>query len=185
MAFWSDTSTESNDPKRQYRFVVDIGEDIVRYVIKKTDKPSFAISEAEHKYLNHTYYYPGRVSWNAINITLVDQGGPDDTAYNLSSLIEDAGYKPQEAEASLATMSKKSAVGKLGHVMIQQLDSAGKVIEKWTLKNAWINDVKYGDLAYDGDDLTELTISVRYDWAELDAGGDLVWKVGAGSRPPR
>ena len=182
MAFWSD-GQKGADPKRQYRFVVDIGGKIVKYVVKKTDKPSFAISEAEHKYLNHTYYYPGRVSWNAITVTLVDQGGDDDTALMLSSIIEASGYRPHQASGDkanqgLATISKKSAVETLGSVTIEQIDSDGAPVEKWTLKNAWINDVKYGDLAYDGDDLVEVTISLRYDWAELDVTGSKVWKVG-------
>ena len=169
MAFWSDA--EHTDPKRQYRFKVDIGISGVKpYVVKKVDKPSYAITEAEHKYLNHTYYYPGRVTWNAITMTLVDPGGGDDVARSLTKLIQDSGYNPQNASTSQQTMSKKSAVANLGSVVITQLDANGNPLETWTLINAWINDVKYGDLAYDGDELTEVTLSFKYDWAELKIG---------------
>lgn len=183
MAFWSDASMKSNDPKRQYRFKVQVGKSgkVEQFVVKKTDKPSFAVSEAEHKFLNHTYYYPGRVTWNVINITLVDQGGPKDTSNALSQMVADAGYDPGNA-LNWRTMSKKTAVGQLGHVIIAQIDADGKTIEQWTLKNAWIQDLKYGDLAYDGDDLTEVSMAIRYDWAQLHtpAGGD-IWSTATAS----
>ena len=178
MAFWSDAT--QTDPKRQYRFTVDLGGKIVQYAVKKADKPSFAVSEAEHKYLNHTYYYPGRVSWNAVTITLVDQGGlglGEDTASAISEIIEASGYLPHGEDGTKnVTMSKIGATTALKHVKIVQINSSGDPVETWTLVNAWINDVKYGDLAYDGDDLTEVTISLRYDWAELETDVATVWK---------
>jgi len=169
MAFWSDTL--HTDPKRQYRFTVQIGGSLSlpSYAVKKADKPSFAISEAEHKFLNHTYYYPGRVTWNAITVTLVDPGGTDDIAKLVSTIIQSSGYVPGSAQ-NMGTMSKQAAVGVLGNVVITQINSEGNPMETWTLVNAWVNDVKYGDLAYDGDELTEVTLSFKYDWAELKIG---------------
>ena len=41
----------------------------------------------------------------------------------------------------------------------------GEELEKWTLKHAWIKEVTFGDLDYGSEDLTEVTIKFRYDWA--------------------
>jgi len=70
-------------------------------------------------------------------------------------------------------MSKAKSAGALGTVYITQVDSDGQELEKWTLWNSFITEIKYGDLAYGDDALTELTVTLKYDWArvETSAGG--------------
>ena len=41
------------------------------------------------------------------------------------------------------------------------------VIETWKLINPFIKSVKYGDLDYSNDELIEIELGLRYDWAEL------------------
>ena len=48
--------------------------------------------------------------------------------------------------------------------------------ETWTLKNAFIIKVAYGELEYGDDALSEVTIDFKYDWAELQVAGDEYWK---------
>ena len=66
------------------------------------------------------------------------------------------------------TMSKAKATTALGQIQIQQIDGNGEAVETWTLWNAWIKDVKYGELDYDGDEMTDVEIELRYDWAYLE-----------------
>ena len=166
MAFWSDASPGSRDPKRQFRWIL-VNDNIPVYTLKKVGKPSFTVQESTHKYINHTFYYPGRVEWNTISMTLADAVDPDGAATVLD-IINQAGYKPAISETDVQTMSKASATASLGRVEIHQLDAKGKVVEKWVLWNAWIKDVKFGDLDYDGDDLTDIELEIRYDWAYLE-----------------
>jgi|TARA_R110001583_G_scaffold99282_1_gene244598 hypothetical protein len=177
--FWSDNfaeSTQLKDPKRQFRFKVEFtgisapqGGALMWYA-KTVNKPSFTINTAEHQYLNHTFYYPGAVTWNPITVTLVDPRDPDMTA-TLSDIVNLSGYTPPSNPNSLGSMSKSRAAGALGAVYISQIDGDGNEIEKWTLWNAFISDVKYGDLAYGTDDLVELSLELRYDWARLQTMG--------------
>lgn len=179
MPFWSENFGEGSDlkdPKRQFRFKVEFtgisaptGGSILWYA-KTATKPSFTVNSAEHVYLNHKFYYPGAVTWNDVSITLVDPRDPD-VAATLSDIVELSGYKPPSDPYSLGTMSKAKAAGALGYVNIIQIDGDGNEIEKWTLHNAFIADLKYGDLAYGTDDLVELTVALKYDWAELDSKG--------------
>ena len=67
-------------------------------------------------------------------------------------------------------MSKGKAAYALGTVRITQLNSYGVSIEEWTLWNAWISALKFGDLEYGSDELLDLTVSLRYDWARLTTG---------------
>mgnify|MGYP000376658311 CR=1 FL=1 len=175
--FWSDQSAQ--DPKRAFRFQVSIqggdGGNIPAYMVKKVSKPSFSISESTHQYLNHTYYYPGRTEWSTVSLTLVDPVDPD-AAKTLVEIIKASGYSPAHGAGDLETMSKNKAASALGKFSIQQIDSEGTVVETWCLHNAWIKDAKFGELAYDSDDLTELEIEVRYDYASFKKGTEnAIW----------
>ena len=176
MPFWSENYGEDaslKDPKRNFRFKIEFqgiqgAQGPMLWFAKTAAKPSFAIAAAEHKYLNHTFYYPGSVTWNDITITMVDPTDPDMTA-TMSAIVEGGGYKPPTDANSLQTMSKASAVNALGNVLITQLDSDGNPLETWTLWNAFITDLKFGDtLAYGDDNLTELSVTLKYDWARVE-----------------
>jgi len=183
MPFWSENfgdGTGLKDPKRKFRFLVtmtgltntaDSGVPSQLFYAKSATKPSFAVAAAEHKYLNHTFYYPGSVSWNDVVITMVDPSGPD-VAATLSDIVVQSGYVVPGTQSDLATMSKAGAASALGTVEIEQLGGDGVAVESWTLHNAFVTEIKYGDLAYGEDDLTELSLTLKYDWATLVTTGD-------------
>ena len=87
-SFWSDTFLE---PKRKYRFKL-LMEGQQPYVVTKVKNPAVKISETPHKFLNHTFYYPGRVEWEPIDISFVDPSGPDDQSGRLFTALKDSGY---------------------------------------------------------------------------------------------
>jgi len=165
MAFWTDSTGQ--DPKRQYRFLVVIGNypEGATWYAKKVDKPAFAVTEAKHNYLNHTFYYPGRVEWQEVGVTLVDPVSPDAVA-NTLAIVQASGYKPPSNFTETTTMSKAASIASLGGVVVQMIDHAGNAIETWTLNGAWIKDAKFGTLDYSGDDLIEIELKFRYDWAD-------------------
>ena len=188
MPFWSTNFGEDktlNDPKRKFRFTVEfqgvaaaIGGAVLWYA-KTVTKPSFQIAAAAHKYLNHTFYYPGSVTWQDVSVTLVDPVDPDMTA-TLSDIVVSSGYSPPADTNSLTTMSKAKAAGALGTVIITQIDAEGKPLEQWTLWNSFMTEVKYGDLEYGGDDLSEMSVTLKYDWARVETAGNSVAIAGSG-----
>ena len=188
MPFWSTNfgeDTTLKDPKRKFRFTVEFqgiqaaqGGAALWYA-KTVSKPSFQINAAEHKYLNHTFYYPGAVSWQDVSLTLVDPVEPDMSA-TLSDIIVQSGYSPPTDANSLGTMSKAKAAGALGTVIITQIDSEGRPLETWTLWNSFISELKYGDLAYGDDELVEMSVTLKYDWARVETEGDSSAVAGSG-----
>tara|TARA_Y100000034_G_C6761427_1_gene339155 strand:+ start:255 stop:842 length:588 start_codon:yes stop_codon:yes gene_type:complete len=176
MPFWSEdfgANPALKDPKRKFRFTVEFqGIDSSQggatlWYAKTVNKPGFTIAAAEHKYLNHTFYYPGSVAWQDVTVTLVDPVDPD-MAATLSDIVVAGGYTPPTTANSLTSMSKARASSALGTVYIQQIDSNGSPIETWTLWNAFITELKFGDLAYGEDDLNELSVTLKYDWARVE-----------------
>ena len=80
MAFWKENTAQ---PKRKFRYQVQFGNTTVNgqgsagsseaYWWAKTIKiPSFTLETAEHHYLDNKYNFPGRVTWEDVEMTLVD-----------------------------------------------------------------------------------------------------------------
>jgi len=169
MAFWSTNDTE---PKRNFRFQVqitgltDLGAptDILWWA-KTVTTPSFDVSEVEHNYLDNKFYFPGRVSWNEVSMTLVDPISVDAVKLTNGLLVK-SGYIIKANETSLKTMSKEQATNTaIKSMMISILNAEGAPIEQWLLNNPFIKSAKYGDLDYSSDDLRTVEMTIRYDWA--------------------
>jgi len=176
MPFWSTNFGQDatlKDPKRKHRFTVEFqginaaqGGALLWYA-KTATKPGFTVNAAEHKYLGHTFYYPGNVTWDAVTVTLVDPVDPDVTA-TFSDIVVAGGYTPPTDANSLGTVSKAKATGALGTVLITQLDGDGNPVESWTLWNAFIMSMKQDDLDYTSDELSTTTVELRFDWARVE-----------------
>jgi len=168
MAFWNLSTLE---PKRKHRWLLYLNNSkIPSYAVKVTDKPSFTINETEHNFFGHKFYYPGQVAWNEISVTLVDPIH-DDTSKALLTVLENSGYQPptEHENDMLNTVSKADSVKALGPTIkleqVTGVDQKNKVVEEWELHNPWIKEVNFGDLDYASDDMVEITLSIRYDWA--------------------
>lgn len=174
MTFWSaQYDVNSKDPKRGFRFKITFeglnGAGDIVWFAKKVGKPSYTITESKHSYLNHNFYFPGRVEWDALSMTLVDPVSPGAVAQT-NAMVVASGYQIPGSSADLASMSKGKATAAIGVITIEQIDSNNVPIETWTLKNAFIKSVKFGELAYDNDDLSEIELELRYDWAVCQIG---------------
>lgn len=176
MAFWTDAALE---PKRGYRFLVTLGNmpNGASYYVKGVNKPGIKVTSKEHKYLGHNFWYPGLIEWqnNPTEIKLIDPVNPDASAH-LSAILQASGYTIPNNPNRVTTISKAAAVAALGVVKIKQINEShgdvgangGQAVETWTLNNAYIEEVAYGELAYDKEDLTEIILKVRWDWATLE-----------------
>ena len=177
--FWTDLALE---PKRKYKFYVDLAPlapqsaktKLDFWLVKSITKPSFTVGETPHKILNHTFFYPGRVEWNTVEAVFVDPGGPYDTSNSLLEKLRTGGYRyPNNSQTHMLT--KRALCNDLKiyqflqHADPDEGDADQQLLEKWTLKNAWIQDVKFGDLAYDSEDMVDVSVTFRYDWAVIDA----------------
>ena len=169
MTFWQDPSLE---PKRAYRFLLSVaGENnvIPQFLISKVNKPGFDISESEHKYLNHTFYYPGRVTWTEVSFTIVDViSSVSNGTQAVMKMLQTSGYKLPVDDGVTETVSKAKSVRALGTVTIHQIDSDGIIVEDWVLNNAWIKTAKFGDLDYGSEEMQNVEITLKYDNAYIN-----------------
>ena len=107
--FWNDVRTE---PKRQFRFELKFSSKsfgdgaIPVWTVKTASKPKANVSTIEHQYVDHTFKYPGRVTWDPITVTLVDPVEPD-LSWGFLNVLGMAGYKyPTTATRSKLSLSR-------------------------------------------------------------------------------
>ena len=182
MPFWTSALSE---PRRAHRFLFSLpglaSKDskftYEQYLAKKVTKPSFKISDTPHKFLGNTYYYPGTVEWETVSATIVNAVSPDGNKILYDALIGSGYMLPDDQLAALnapahgpGTVNKFDAVDTLGNVIIEELNGQGGLIGTWTLNNAFITKATFGELAYDSDELLNIDIDFRYDWASYKVG---------------
>ena len=169
--FWDMKNLE---PKRSFKWLLHFN-GMPQFVAKSVTKPNFQVSTTPHQFLQHQFNFPGKVTWQPINITIVDPVQPD-SAQSLYNILDRAGYVlPNEVNASdlgKRSISKKDMVDSLGErITIDQIGPGGAsdIKEQWHLRNPLITSVTFGDLSYENDTILNITIGLTYDWATLNA----------------
>tara|TARA_Y100001937_G_scaffold125372_1_gene192039 strand:- start:1284 stop:1871 length:588 start_codon:yes stop_codon:yes gene_type:complete len=166
--FWNNSGLE---PKRGYKFQMSISgvdgqSNIPAYIVKTAKKPTFTMSgPAEVKYIQHTFKYPGRVTWDPVDVTILDPMTPD-SARILMNMLAISGYaQPADPQAALTSISKAKAGLAVGGVKLAEINSDGAQVSEWMLWNPYFSGVDFGSLGYDSDDLIEYTLTIQYDYA--------------------
>ena len=172
--FWTQT-TAPRDPKRSFRFKVTLFGEIVWWA-KSFTQPNVTVDVAEHDFMMHKFYFPGKVSWDTVSTTLVDPVIPA-TLDGLLGALQDSGYyipaNPNDAGA-FTSIRKAAATNQLGsasNVLCEVVDAQGVTVHKWTLNNAFIIGITPSDLSYDSDELMTVDLEIRYDWATYEGVG--------------
>lgn len=162
-------ATAQIEPKRKFKFFLTIG-DVPAWVIKTTDRPTLTVTDgAKHNFLAHEFKFPGRITWGDVNITLMDPIDPDLSQLFLE-LVQEAGYTlPSDwnelNEGWKRSLAKRKYSDVVGDIGIQTLDADGKKVDEWKLKNAWIKEVSFDDGSYESEDIMQIKVALRYDYA--------------------
>lgn len=187
MPFFSDSGPGGFQPKRQFRFLISFTElSNLTFMAKTAKKPSYSMEPKAHNVLNHVFKFPGVVKWDDIDVTFIDAVDPNIGSKFYNALLN-AGYVAPISESNLLTgVTKVSTTATVGNIVIQQLDGGGvllppgqdpgdvvgatdstNIVDQWTLKNAFIKSVKFGEtLGYDQDGIVEINVGLTYDYAE-------------------
>ena len=186
MAFWTDITPGTRDPKRNFRFLLTVPGINQSWAVKSTGKPGFTVAASSHTFLNHEFHYPGKVTWDEISTVLVDPIEPYDTTLSVMQWLNSAGYRiPSIGVSNIPySITKSKAVfnnpqhrfgspsgrGAFsgGNFIIKQIDGEGNSIEEWTLFNAWITSAKWSGADYGSDALVTVTLGIRYDYANFE-----------------
>jgi hypothetical protein len=139
-----------------FRFPADLG--IQEWWVKSGSRPKINQKDVEVPFLNTSTWVVGRYTWDSMNIILRDPIGPS----------------ASQAVMEWVRLHSESVTGRQGYaagykrdVELEMLDPTGAVVSKWILKNTMATSVDFGQLDYSSDDLAEITITLRFDYAIL------------------
>ena len=141
------------EPKRKNRWVFAI-EGIDAYLIKSTKRPSVKTEEKEIPWINSRRYIAGKTTFDTIEVSLYDAIAPSG-AQQVMEWVR-THFESVSGRAGYADFYKRDCQLKL-------LDPVGTVIELWDIKGSFITSANFGELGYDGDDILEIQLDLRFD----------------------
>ena len=141
------------EPKRKNRWVFAI-EGIDAFLMKSAARPSVTIGETTISYINSTRYMAGKATFGDLQVTIYDPIAPSG-AQQVMEWIR-THYESVSGRAGYADFYKRDC-------QLKMLDPVGTVIELWDIKGAHLSSVTFGDLGYDGDEATEISMTLKFD----------------------
>lgn len=122
--FWGNQGKIA-EPKRQSKFVVTSTRFGPIWIIKSAKKPSFEVTEITVPFVNHEFYYPGRVKWAETSFTIIDVIDPDSSAATFN-MLGFSGYRyPTDMNTATMALTKQQSVAAFGgSLKIQQFNVA-------------------------------------------------------------
>ena len=145
------------EPKLANRFILEL-DGIPAYMIKEAARPKITGEAVEIKHMNVSRFVAGKYAWDPMDLKLYDP------------------IVPSAAQAVMewVRLHHESVTGRDGYsdfykkdITINVLGPVGDKVEEWTLKGAFVTAADFGTLSFDSAALTEVTVSVQYDYAIL------------------
>lgn len=144
-------------PLAKRQFILAI-EGIDAFLVKTASRPTFTTEEVAINWINQTRYIGGKTTFNTMTVTLHDAVGPSG-AQQVMEWIR-AKYESVSGREGYADFYKRD-------IQLKLLDPVGTVIQLWDIKGAFITEANFNDLSYEGSDLVEISLTLRYDNAVL------------------
>ena len=171
MSFGEFLTQTSYQPKRDNLFTVRLGNPIrLMFEAKTVKKPVLEFGSIELNSVDGTsLYYPASPSWSPVTIVFM-AGGVDnmfrtentDISRGIVEILAASGY-----EKFGDRQYKANSTDALGELAITQINGDGDLVEEWVLVNPFIESVDFGDLDYSSDNLSQISVTFRYDHATV------------------
>ena len=146
------------EPKMKNRFIMEI-DGIPSYLIKTAARPQVNFETVTLDHINVKRYLKGKASWQPISITLYDPIVPSGA----------------QAVNEWIRIHQESTTGVDGYsseykkdITFNLISPNGEKIEQWVLKGAFITDANFNDVSWDSSDVTDISLTLQYDYAILE-----------------
>jgi hypothetical protein len=158
--------------QQAFRFYLKVDDLYAAYIVN-VSRPEYTVSTQDYKLLNYYFNHPTEIKWNPISFTIREifsKDSPNSVGKVLMNKLTRSAYDyPNDINTNLLKdLSKSALIESLGSVTIQMLDPDGEIYEEWKLHGAFITSVKFSQLDYGSDALTDINVNLSYDWAELE-----------------
>jgi hypothetical protein len=159
--------------KKKHRWMFSIspfiGDEINMLPPSKGSRPSLSFKEFSAEHLNETIYFPGKVEWSNMELSLYDLKCNDNPIFEWMKRI----YDPTPTSNNNRGFYGPSLLppGNAGtphfkrQATLNLYDGCGNIIESWIYMNAYPQKIDWADLDMSSSELTTVEISIRYDRA--------------------
>lgn len=145
------------EPKRKFRWIMQI-EGVDAFLLKSAARPTVTSEPVVIDWINVKRYVAGKAEFGTIQVVLHDPIAPS-AAQQIMEWIR-LNYESVSGRGGYADFYKRD-------IQLKLLDPVGTVIELWDIKGAWVTESNFGELAYDSNDVADITVTLRYDNAVL------------------
>jgi len=150
--------------KRKFRwlFYIDgvVGEGANMLPPDKGSRPSLSFKEMDAQHINETIYFAGKPEWKPIQLTLFDLKTSENPVFKwLKNQYDTCGDKGDW---------KRPGGNWKRTVNIELYDGCGNSIERWVVRNAWPNNIEWGDLDMSQNEYVTVELTLRYDRAWIE-----------------
>ena len=146
------------EPKLKNRFIMFI-DGIPAFLIRQANKPNITFTDVILDHINVKRKIKGKDNWEDVQITLYDPITPSGA----------------QAVMEWVRLSHESVTGRDGYsdfykkdIRFNTLGPVGDVVEEWILKGAFCTNVNFGDADWTSSAPTDITLTIRMDYAILN-----------------
>lgn len=158
------------EPKRKNRWILkfdrvpnkDGGSEPLAIDILSASRPSVSTEAQEIHRLNERFYFASKPNWEPIECVFYDYDKGTASATQVLYHWFTAIYNPLTGGQGYAIVYKTNAT-------LVVLGPDGKIIEIWDLFGAFPESINWNDLSYEATDPMQVNMSLRYDYAVLQA----------------
>lgn len=148
--------------KRKFRWTLALSPlagsgDIDPWFVKVASRPSMTIDTTELNFLNEKMWIPGKVTYEAMNVTFLDVAPKEPASANLYKWLSLVFQYNALTRQMGGSIQNYAAAGQL-----TMYDGCGKPIERWNYSDLWPASIKFGDLDYGSSDVVNVELSLRF-----------------------
>ena len=141
--------------KRHFVFAI---EGIDAFLIKTASRPEITTEEVAINWINSTRYVAGKTTFGAMSVTLHDPIAPSG-AQQVMEWVR-LHFESVSGRAGYPDFYKRD-------IQLKMLDPVGTVIQLWDIKGAFLLSANFNEITYEGSDMVEIALSIRYDNAVM------------------
>ena len=146
------------EPKMANRFIL-YADGLPSYVVKGVARPTISQEAKQLNHINVQRFVNCRSTWGSIAMSLFDPIVPS-AAQSVMEWVR-LHHESVTGRDGYADFYKKD-------LTINVLGPVGDKVEEWILKGCMVTEASVGDLAFDTDDPTEVTVTVQPDLCILN-----------------
>ena len=141
--------------KRHFVFAI---EGIDAFLIKTASRPEITTEEQTINWINSTRYVAGKTTFGAMSVTLHDPIAPSG-AQQVMEWVR-LHFESVSGRAGYPDFYKRD-------IQLKMLDPVGTVIQLWDIKGAFLLSANFNEITYEGSDMMDIALSIRYDNAVM------------------